>query len=102
MKSTRDMTDVAAWTEDRVPSDVEQVMVFVYRFRKLVGTGPAWSEIIDAMGWQHLPREDWRRKFKRMRRWGLRWEMNKPNSTSISRAALPFVKAKAEVLVHHV
>ena len=95
MRPARDLTDVAAWAEDRVPSDVEKVMIFVYHYRKLIGVGPAWAEIIDVMGWQHIPREDWRRKFKRMRRWGLRWEINKSNSTSISRAALPYVKAKA-------
>lgn len=78
-----------------MPHDVERVMIYVFHFRNTIGTGPAWAEIIDFMGWQHIPRDQWRKKFKRMRRWGLRWEMNQANSTSVSRAALPFVREKA-------
>lgn len=93
-----DTTDVTAWQEDRVPSDVRKVMIYVYDFRQSVGVGPAWSDIVDYMGWQHLPRDQWRKKFKRMRRWGLRWEMNVPGSTSISRAALPFVRSASRYI----
>lgn len=86
-------TDVEAWKEGRVPSDVREVMCFVFVCRSLTHhEGPSWAEIIEHMNWEHLPRSVWRSKFKRMRRWGLRWELNKPGSTSISRAALPYVR----------
>lgn len=91
-----DGTDVKAWEEDRVPKDVLQVMCYVY-CRRREGPGPSWKEIALFMNWPN-DRLLWRHKLKRMRRWGLRWVINKSGSTYISKAALPYVAAKCAEL----
>lgn len=87
--------DVASWEERRVPRDVLQVMIFVYLYRQASGHGPAWSEIVRYMDWD-IPRSEWKRKFKRMKRWGLVWRFDKANSTTIDKSVLHYVKAAAE------
>lgn len=86
--------DVAAWEERRVPKDVLQVMVFVYLIREATGKGPSWSQIVKYMGW-NTPRNEWKRKLGRMRRWGLNWRYGQANSTYIDKSVKEFVKIAA-------
>lgn len=78
--------DLAAWQEGRVPPDVVRACRFIYEHKKC-----SWAEIAAHMGWDDLPREEWRAKMKRLRRWGVMWAINKPGSTRIHGDVKPFL-----------
>lgn len=83
--------DLAAWAEDRVPPDVKQAVFFIYTRTRRHHTGVSWSEIADFMEW-NVPRSDVRYKMKRLRRWGVRWDLNKAGSTRIDKKVWPYLE----------
>lgn len=91
--------DLDAWRDDRVPKDVEQAVMFIYFRHAIQSTtktkGPSWDEIAKFMGW-NCPRAELRKKMKRLRRWGVKWDMNKPGSTRIHKDVEPFLSQRLE------
>lgn len=81
--------DIEAWQKHKVPRDVIQVMMFVY-VKNWEGQAPTWGEVARFMGWPG-PRDSWGKRFKRMRRWGLRWTHNKERSLRIDKEVIPFL-----------
>lgn len=82
--------DLDSWQSHRVPSDVMQALIFVYLHRKNKGS-VTWAEIASFMQWR-CARSELRGKMKRLRRWGLRWELNKPGSTRVDKKVHPFIE----------
>lgn len=78
--------DLDAWREGRVPPDVEKAIRFIYTHKKCT-----WREIAQHMEWDHLPRTEWMTKMRRLRRWGVTWNLNVPKSTRIVADVRPFL-----------
>lgn len=86
--------DLDAWREGRVPPDVKQCIIFIYLCSQ-AKRGPSWAAIAQFMDWK-CPRPEIRPKLKRMRRWGVRWDLNKPGSTRIDKRVWPFIEAELD------
>jgi hypothetical protein len=78
--------DVSAWREGRVPPDVRRACKFIYQHKKC-----SWAEIAEHMGWADLPRDQWRNKMRRLKRWGVLWNLNTPGSTRIAAEVREYV-----------
>ncbi len=78
--------DLASWQEGRVPPDVQRACLFIFTHKRCT-----WAQIAEHMGFDHLPREEWRRKMRRYRRWGVAWTLNQSGSTRIVAEVRPFL-----------
>lgn len=92
MTPVRANLDLASWQEGRVPPDVKQAVAFIY-FCTKSGQKCSWTDIADFMGWK-CPRSEIRPKMKRLRRWGVRWDINQAGSTRVDKKVWPFIEAE--------
>ena len=74
----RPSVDLDAWRNGKVPDDARKIITFIHTHKRCT-----WQDIAEHMGWDDLPRDQWRGKMKRFRRWGVVWTLNKPGSTRI-------------------
>lgn len=86
-------TDIDAWREGRVPPDVKQAIGYIY-FSNKAKIRVTWADVADFMEW-NCHRSELRGRMKRLRRWGVRWDMNKEGSTRIDKLVWEFIEAEA-------
>jgi hypothetical protein len=83
------------WKTKKVPRAYVKMFIFVHRYNMDHGHGPTWMTIAKEMGWFALPREEWRKKVQRGRRFGLKFRPGVQGSTCVRKNILPYVKERA-------
>lgn len=99
MLARRTMTDPEEfWKNKKVPRAYIKMFIFVYQYNLAYKKGPSWALIAGMMGWADMPRDEWRKKIQRGRRYGLKFRPGVAGSTTIRGSIVPYVKEKAGLI----